>query len=216
MAYPVSDGAVMQLSIVGNLCGQQVINTFHYVYDGPTITDGAAALASANTALLAGGKLIDEWFNTVSSDVTGIITAWQWISPLRYRMRTFSNFTTDGQEAACDIPNVAAALTLQSVEATRRGQGTKHIPGIPTGVIVDGVLDPAYVTQLADLGAAAVLPFISGAGVCTPVVYGRASNSYVKCGVTIPAKPESVLVAETYKINPYVRTMRRRTVGLGS
>lgn len=203
MSYTISNGAVLQTLFRGTLYGQDVMNTFHYVYDGPVIPSGLLALiniSSVNATMQANMAL---WRDCVSADVIDMRIVVQWIFPLRFRAFTTPMVPNIGNGGASLTANTASVVTLVADQASRHGIGNKHLPGLPTGSLDNGFLTNGQVVSNQDFGtamASSILGFMGGA--LHPVIYNRAA-------------PASSLLVVGAEVNPTVRVQRRRTVGLG-
>lgn len=203
MAYTINTGAFAQVRIQGKLFDQAVMNTYYYKFIGTPLVDGAGFMSSFLAGMDAPGKLYATYRSAVSADVIDLQLIGQWVYPFRYRaVRVLPGIRTGNRDSAM-TPNVAAVMTLYSDEATRHGVGNKHLPGVPVVDADHGVLLDDYKTAVAAHGNQASLPIADGAGHdMRPYIFNRAT-------------PAASFEAVTYGVNDYVRTERRRTVGLG-
>jgi len=214
--YTVPSLAVCSVSLRAFLFNQRVMNTFYYQFTaGANITDGAAFLLDFNGQLDAGGQLYDAWKGCVSSDVINITADLQWITPTRYVKRTFIVGPV-GDLGGTTLTNVSSVVTLRSSRADRRSLAHKHLPGVPSGEVANGLISGALSGALDNLGDQASLDVTVGARTMSPVVYGRPRPAYTdKHGNFHPALPESIRLIDTHIVGDTARTMRRRTVGVG-
>ena len=216
MAYLIAANAVAEVTVESLLFGQEVQTTWHYQNDGPAIADGAAALAQLSLGFEGGTGPYDPYLACLASDVQVQRVKYQWIFPDRFRPIYTTPSVLVGQGAATETPNTACVLTLTGDIADRRGIANKHLPGLPANAMLNGLVSTIQKTFMDTLGNASKEFFTAGAQVYLPIIYGRERAAFEKCGRVYPALPVSKRPITGHLINPYVRVMRRRTVGLGS
>lgn len=214
MIKPVRDGNVAQVNVVGTLCGQTVINTFHYRFGQttPVWVDGDTIAIAIKTAFVT--NVYGSYVAAMPPEWSAVAIEVQWISPTRYRKSRFLR-TDVGTGNTTQFPNTSASITLQGDVATRRAQASKHIPGVGELDVTAGVLTLDYMGLMIALADAlkAVMPMASGTA--TPVIYGRYIPADPTAVPPVAGQPESIIDVSTYYINPNARVQRRRTVGLG-
>lgn len=108
--------------------------------------------------------------------------------------------------AICNTGNLAASVTRKSDLAGRDQVAVSHIGPIPFDVFTEGQLNPGFITDLGIFGTVwtTVQSIPGGSGIdLEPVIFHR--NTV----------PPSWNTLRTHSVNPYVRTMRRRTVRVG-
>lgn len=216
MAYAVAANAVCQVTFRGRLHGQVVQNQFYLQNtSGGIIGDGAAAFTTLNTQLVGLGGAYTMWRSQISVSVEDIVIDYQWISPDRFRKRTIVPLVTTGALAETEYTNTAAAFTLHGDISGPRRVFTKHLPGIPEEVVVDGLLDGGYVTDLGVMADAMIGTLPVGPNVFTWVGYGRFRAANPTHVPPLPELPELVTLLTGHTIGDTSRVMRRRTVGLG-
>lgn len=205
----VPSGSIISVQNDARLFSQQVLLTLHYrietVFGGDW--DLYPTLSALDGIFNSAGGLWETYAAAQSNNVTYSGLIYQMIWETRYLKTTISPATTTGSVASpCETPNIAAGITLQGELTGRTNRGTKHIGGLPTSFVSAGTLTAGALTAMNDLrdkmietidinGDASVL--------AVPVVYHRAA-------------PISSVVIVAGVAHSQVRTMRRRTVGLGS
>ena len=206
--YPIAPvNAVFLTTMRYSFVAQRLMNTFTWKLEANSTNLTVDAVANAMNVFFAGAgglyaKLdILRDNNCVMDDIQI-----QMIYPNRYAASGFPRGAagTSPDSTPMDMIHTTGVVTFRSVEATRRGVSNKHLPlAAGTTYILAGVLTNACKTALSDVGNSVLGTAAIGSGVTlSPVIYHR--------GVTpVTSKIESFLV------NPQVRTMRRRTVGVG-
>lgn len=202
MAYTINTGSVVLVTFRGTLFGQDVMNTFHYRWDGPVLASGLTALIAligTNPQMQANMAL---WQNCISEDVVDCRVIGQWIFPLRYRQYNTVMAAPTGSGSPCGTANVASVITLVADRASRHGVGNKHLPGLPLSSQEQGFLTNGQKVANTDFANAMAATVVMLGGIFQPVIYNRVN----------PAASMEVIGAEE---NLTVRVQRRRTVGLG-
>jgi len=207
--YPVAPvGAIFLTTFRMTFCGQRLINTYYHRVD-------------ANAGGLTINSLSDQ-MNTVFSQAGGLIPSHnalrevgcmldridiQMIKPARYvqipYVKTMPG-THTSTTGLLDTPNLAAVITRRGVNATRKGVGSVHIPiPLDVSVINEGELTGGY-KALLTVHAAQMQADIAVPGNATlkPVIYNPTSQ------------PDFSYIGAAF-YQEYVRTMRRRTKGVG-
>ena len=192
--------------------GQQVITTMYYRVVTP---------ATAGADLTATYTALDGWVETLGgmdSVYAGMFTASynnikrviQKIYPTRWLRRVNDSNDVAGTRATTEgapPPNVAAAVTFQSLGVGRHGRGTKHIVATKPSDTINGVLVGAFADAIrswADQASVRITLDAPAAGmVLEPIIYNKA-NAALSFGI------------DTYSLQTTSRVMRRRTVGQGS
>lgn len=202
MAYTINNGAIMSVIFRGTMYGQDVMNTFHYRYDGPVIASGLTFLTNligVNAQMQANMAL---WQDCISEDVVDNRVIGQWIYPLRYRPWVIPMANATGNSGPAGTANLASVISLIADRATRHGIGNKHIPGLAINSQTLGFLTAGQLANNGSFGTAMATSVPILGGVMQPVIYNRL------------APPDSLEVVGSEQ-NPTVRVQRRRTVGLG-
>jgi len=145
------------------------------------------------------GMNVDTW------EVQGV--KMQWIYPVRYTA-TFTNDTA-GSGTIVDIPlpqNVASTMTKKAVIAGRSSIGSLHFAGLANESADNGFLTPARIVAMTSIGNDLIVPLDTGVipntTLLRPVIYHK-------------ALPDLSQPFTDFIVQPTVRVMRRRTVGLG-
>lgn len=207
MPYIVPEGATLQLTLEGSMEQQQVMTVLHYrAIIETAIGDGYAALMLILNEVTASDQLKDQWLDCLSTAVTNVKTRAQWITPTRYGAREKIVAPSSGQVAGAAMPvNAAAAITRRS-EGSGRGQlATIHLPGLVKDAVVDGLITAAQQAKMTVFADATINTITPAGGTFTlqPIIFNRAAPNLSPFPVN-------------YTVQRTVRTMHRRTVGLGS
>jgi len=205
MAYTVAVGAICELSVLGVLYQQRVMNVFHYrIKTLGSNADGFESLFKINDAFEIGGGVNEKLLQCVSMDVIQLTNRLQWITPVRYRAREFSNTEPNGLVAtACELPALAASVEFAGEKADRHGIGRKAIFGVPTNAYNDGRPTSAYFITLGAFATAATGDLTTDTGmVVEPVIFNRAN----------PADSREIIQGGPKN---EMRTQRTRVIGRG-
>ena len=205
MPYPVPIGSILEVAIEGELFGQQIMTLFHYILESGTIGDGRQLALDALAALQAPGGLWTDYLLCVSQDMVNISMSAQWIAPTRYAYVTSAvGAATGGLAQASLPPNVSVALTKTCNNAGRHYVGTIHMPAVAKTSQDEGVIDAGAVVVYTQLAEDVPESIVLGGGTeLTPAIYNRAA--YALSPIITACQVQNTL-----------RTMHRRTVGLGS
>jgi len=208
MARVVVNNSILEVTMLQRYNAQVCMNVLHYRWtstgpaEGDDLTDLLDALVfngvGSVTDLLK-ARNAATWFYTA--------TKYQWVSPIRYTPKLYTDATGFGENVNPALPqNVAAVLTKKAVVATRKGTGGVHFTGLCDDDVLDGFLTAARKTnmdavavqlsQVADTGA------VLAGSKLTPIIGPQTEAS------TAPTWTDWIS-------QDTVRVMRRRTVGLG-
>lgn len=207
VGYPINPGDIIEHILWQVYASQVLMNTFHYRYEGEVqIADGQTAMFHFNTWSLAAGGMRFKQRGIQVAALSHTQTTTQKIFPQRYAPEI--NATAEnGLVVLPGAPqNVAASIERAPLEAGKGYPGRVQIGGVANELIVNGRINvpalPAnwdvYRFQLQT----AVTPF-AGEGPYYPVL--------IKPN---PFGPTTRYVQRT-SIKDTIRTMHRRTVGLG-
>lgn len=207
MSYTVNNGAILEASLRGRLYGQRTISLFHYRFEtGSGPTDGPSMINTFNPLFngAGAGKIVKEYMHPLAENFTLEEVVYQWIFPVRYARVVKSPAVSTGEVVdTAAPPNLALAISKKGDGAGRNNVGTLHMPGIPLGDIDGGNFTVAGLDSFGDLLTALHQSINIEFGVnFVPVLLHR-SNPAVSVDITAANSNETV------------RTMHRRTVGLG-
>jgi hypothetical protein len=204
--YPVLINSIIQVTAESRALNQQMLSIFHYQFQsGDPITDGGAELDAFWDEFNTTENFPAIYANCMSNEVVDIRWKLQWITTVRYGYKTyFAVDITGGQASPLIAPNAAVALNKRSDFAGPHSHGTVHMPGVPVAFITGGQVNAAGTVAYAALNNAIDDPLATvGARAYKPVIFRKGS----------PVDSQ-VITLVTTDFN--VRTMHRRTVGLGS
>lgn len=202
----VTAGDVIQVNLNGTLDGQKILNTFFY---GASVVSGIPSThtfaAAVNSTLGAAGALFSKFLQCCPAAYTLVSVDIQDVAPVRYVKDTFTNGTGGTSTLDASTANLAATITRRGDLAKRTNIGSLHIPypNLDPGVS-GGFVSAAMTSNLNALAAQMVLNFVlaGGVGTIVPVLWKRPlATSVVNITQAIPRET--------------LRTMRRRTVGVG-
>ena len=207
MPYTVGDGAIMQVSFEMVQFNQKMLSIFHFMYqtggapvDGNTLINQADAIINLTTA----GALLADHVTATHESVKYEDIVYQWIWPIRYARVVKAPALSQGDVTGTPCPpNVAAALTKRADTSGRHYVGTLHMPGLIIENITEGVLNSGGVAEYdAILSSLKTVMVPAVFTKLIPVIYQRSA----------PASSGQIMTTD---YQPTVRTMHRRTVGLG-
>jgi hypothetical protein len=204
---PLPDVSTINVQMFGTCEGQRIINLFQYELTSipnPGI-DYSNYLNGLSAAIIAPGGLFDSFMGASANNYELDFIRLQPVYPQRLRFIDYpqSAFGTSGSNAT--TANIAASIERFSRTGKRRGIGRVQIV-VPAGVFDGGVIvNGAYLTKLGTLAAVIPLQLNSTSPLLTtqPVLRNTANP-----------QPLSEPVEGT-ALKTTVRTMHRRTVGLG-
>lgn len=208
MAYVINVGSVLEIVFEGRLLGQQTITSFSYLFDtgsALSIPDGRAAVVEALATVEVVGGLLDKYLACCSDQLVDVKAYGQWITPVRYAYVSGTRALDTGSLAQlANTPNVAGVITRRGEIADRRNISSTHMPAIPASSYGAGVVSGGQVALYETLLDEMLVNLTVAPGaVLYPCAFHRA----------LP--PASRVLKEGF-VEPTVRVMRRRTVGVGS
>jgi len=205
MAYPITPNSVVEFTVQGRANNQTCLSIFHYLYTGTsTLGDGSLALDNLVSVLNASGNLVGKLIQCIASNCNIDQLRAQWIFPIRYVYNTYAPYATFGAfSGTCNAPNAAAALEKRSDRAGRSNRGTLHIWGVAQEAMSAGRLGGSYTVAMQALATPVQGSVTVSSGITyDPIIYNRRS-------------PALSPVIRGCVVHDTIRTMRRRTVGLG-
>lgn len=207
MSYTVGNGDILEVSFSMRQFGQNMLSVFHYQLQlGGAPVDGLSLITAADAVinLTTAGSLLADHVTAVHETVSYQEIVYQWIYATRRARVTKTPALLLGDVTGTPLPpNSAAAVTKRSDTAGRHGVGTLHMPGLAIESVSDGVLNAtglAYYTPILTSVGTTITPAIGQKLI--PVIYNRSN-------------PELSQPISTALIQDSVRTMHRRTVGVG-
>lgn len=206
MPYAIPDGGIVQVIFEGKLLSQQMITVLHYQLDNPGgVTDGGLALDAVATQLKVAAGVHQEYLECLDALYEESTIKLQWIIPERHAYKTYAGAFATGQVPAPLVAtNIAVAITKRSDGAGAHSHGTIHMPAVPLDFVTDAAVNAAGVLAYDSFRAKVIEDLVTlGSGTYHPVIFRRG----------LPGDSE-LIVATTLSLS--LRTMHRRTVGLGS
>jgi hypothetical protein len=208
MAGPntIDGGDIIDVTFVGRLYGQQVLNTLHYEANAtgwynPILELGYNDIA---TKIQEAGGVRDKFVACISADYSLEKIRCQVISPLRKGYMDFVDGTVGTLATAANVPNIAANIELRNLAVDKPSFRSFWIPGVPSDVYTSGLLDPTYVGHMDTLAAKLIGTLTVGGGsTLIPVCFTRAAVTTKSRQITF------------YNLHNEVRVLTRRTVGRG-
>lgn len=202
MPYEVSDGAILEATIVGNHEGERTMSVFHYRLTSTLgLPDGDAAIDLFNIEWNDLTDFVGAYVTALSTTWNAVQAVYQWIYPTRFHRRTKTLTADTGVVAGLSLPpNVSVAITKTSEKATRRSRGTLHMPAVPSAYVTAGLVLPIGKAAYDDL--AGFMPVLYQTGTFVPILFNRNQ----------PNLSEQIVEGRTEETS---RVNRRRTVGLG-
>lgn len=209
-ALPVSVSDIFQFRMKGTLNNQATISQFNYRVMALAGVHAPNELADAiNARMIIAGGVAFEALPCLPSNWTGANTECQRV----YDKRDRSVIRTDvwapsGTGNVANTSNLAQAITRRTDNAGRKQVSDLHLPvSTATATIINGVLSAAQVALMNTYRIALSVQFVLLGGDITiaPVIWHSKDAN--------PASNWDVITS-TF-VQPTVRTMRRRGVGLG-
>jgi hypothetical protein len=215
MALPV--GNIMEYKIGYTVNGQKCLNVLHFNADEPTsgdtipdITDSFLATNSNSNP----GTIIDSMRALMGANAQINLVTAQLIYPQRWRMSSTTVAFTGNGTLPCQAQNVQASVQKKGDIADKHNIGAMHLGGLAAEFWANGLLTAGAFTLLEDLAAALLVPLEDGLGTAT---YELVMPKKRPIPNTDPIRYEIfgyTLVTQTIP-RQELRTMRRRTIGVG-
>jgi hypothetical protein len=203
--YDVPDGGILVLTFRGTVLQQEMLSIFHYQLDAAGgLTDGAAYLDAFLNLVDNAGGLHEKFMDCMSSDYTNARLKAQWIIPTRFAYREqVPTITTGAVASEVAGPNQAVAVNKRTEIAGVHGRGVLHMPGVPKTFTTTGAVNGVGFGFYNAFGDAMQLDVAPLAGPAHPGIFNRTT-------------PGDFPILNNVVVSEKVRTMHRRTVGLGS
>jgi hypothetical protein len=204
---PLPAQSVANVQMFGTLAGQRIITLFQYqITDTPSLgTPYTDYLQALYNQLTVANNLFDSYLDVMSVNYTLDFVRIQPVWPTRLRFVDFVRADPGAWPFVANTPNIATSIERWSVSGKRHGIGRIQLP-TPSGAYANGLItDNAYkavITTLATVMKADV-PTVAPVAVWKAVILNAA----------IPNPVPREVNGTTPKTE--VRTMHRRTVGLG-
>lgn len=195
---------IVECTIVGEMAGQRILNTYHYVEFGG---DLPATLVGAN-------QMADD-FNAIALDAAGLLSV---LNPAYTLIRTTAQliyptrFVQGHSAAAAPAPGTRAgtpmasstqwSVTTLSDAAGPGGHGGNRYAGLNIGDEALSLLTPAFILLAIDAVAPLYATMNLAGNAVFPIIYKRAD----------PLSSNQIV---DFDVEREVRTMRRRVVGRG-
>lgn len=210
-------GQIMEIIYRYHVNEQICMAVFHYKtnqeYTGVDEIDvtnemlGKVSTVSTNT-------LLNNMASCQSSDVSYLDVSCQIVFPTRF-LKFAAPITKAGSVGvSCTAQNVAAVITKQTRNAGRNAVGSLHIGGLATSLYSGGLATVTLKTSMAFV-LSSMLSNIDLATSTTTWLPCLANRTVI----VVEGKKHYPIVGSTElytgKIQPELRVMRRRTVGLG-
>lgn len=205
--YNIETGDIIEVRIKYVQSSQQLLNVFHYRYDGPTtITDGPTALQNLLTAVETDpGQWGTTWAAEATQEATIETIQGQVIFPLR---RPYLGTATPIPGTSIDtaLPqNTQLGLTKVGSTTGRGKTGRVEVPGAVVTMVSLGETTTLGAGWLSNLADAVKMVVVIGAApdeVATPVIWRRGA----------PLTTEAITDVRAQRT---VRVDHRRTVRVG-
>lgn len=205
MPYAIPDGGIIECTFRGTVLNQEMLTVTHWQLDtSGGISDGRLFLEAFCEHIKPAGALHGQFMACCCNLYVGGRIKLQWILPQRYAAMEFvPTFTTGQIIGQLVAPNVAIAINKQSENAGPHARGVTHMPAVPADFVTDGSLNGAGFGEYNALGTLLKTDIAVLAGNTHPVIYNRST-------------PGDSQVIINCNVSEKLRTMHRRTVGLGS
>lgn len=207
MAYVVASGAILEASIKGRYQGQRILSLFHYRYISTSPpADGLTTINDFNAKFntVGAASVLGAYCQAAPEDYTCEEVVYQWLSPTRRARVPKTPALVAGSRASDPAPtNISIFIEKLSDMAGRHGHGGLHW-GLLLATDYDGnTLSLGGIANLDTLRTRMAESVNLDFGIdMVPLIFNRA------------APTDSVEVTGTV-VKEGVRTMHRRTVGVG-
>jgi hypothetical protein len=206
---PITGDDVFTLTYFQTLDSQRILTVLHFRFSDLLEPDYVTAMASLANALGIDATGATGWGgvrNFQSSDISYDFLRVQRVAESRdvYFSQTLG--LNGGFVGAAAPPNVALVCNKRTVRVGKHGHGDLHLAAVPIGTVTDGIWNPVTVANVASaVGSFLLDPF-------DDAVTGNA----IRFGIYDPTPVFGGLqdITDVVGYNQ-VRTMHRRTVGLG-
>jgi hypothetical protein len=205
MPYAITANSILQLSFNGQVLGQQTLTVLNYKLRSPvSIDDGKIALDQFLTIVMGAGQLYEAYLACLSRDYFAVSVTAQWVLATRHAYVRRLSATNGSVESDVLGPNAAFTIERRTEVAGPSGRGITHMGGVPQSFMASGSLSGDGSVAYTALGVKMVAPITTvSTYIFDPVLVRKAA---------IATSP----IIVSADVNPNVRTMHRRTVGLGS
>lgn len=198
-------GDVYQTNIRYTISGQRAITVLHWQVTedvGAADADKEQKLADYLASTANPGDFMSQLVTVLPSDCVVDQVDAQAISPLRLAYRT-APVGLAGDLEAGNNPAVDVVITKRTDLAGRDQVGSIHQPGIPSTMIVGGLIDNAYRVDVLEVWDTLLMPImVDGTEWSLALLH------------TPPAVPATSLITNM-AVKPEARVMQRRVVGRG-
>lgn len=206
---PVVIGDILEVTAEGLILGQTTLSVLHYVV-GQTPTQNDPILSQAAVLALINGGASDLSVPYRGCCGTSFqLTRWwaQYIWPTRYIKSTSFVGLNGNFGGASSTSNIAGTIQKASIFAGKKNRGSLHMPGVADNQMNAGELAVALIARYTTLATALTTNIVEGGGGVgrwDPIILHR-------------TKPLNGTYArwEHFTVHDELRTMRRRTLGLG-
>jgi len=207
MSYDVANGDVLEVTIQGVMNSQRVLHVLHYeLNDLPAPTDGPTLIDDFNLVfnVPGAGSYIGDFAAVVCDSYKFQTVVYQWIFATRRARIVYVPAVLQGEVATTAAPvNLAVAITRRTDDPGPSGHGTIHLAGVPLENIDASLLKPDALPLYDDIVAQQEEMITAGGGAnLYPVVFPKLNPALFKRIVS-------------GQLQQTVRTMHRRTVGVG-
>lgn len=195
------------LSFYHTMGAQKLINTFRYRLEslGTAITVDDVQ-NNMETLIASGGNILSKWLAVIPPQVTLVERWYQRVFPTRIRKKIVASGLQGTWANATTSTNQAVSIERYAENATRHGVGRIQLVASnnPLDITNGSITNAAYTTALGVLGTQ------MAASLTLPVV-----GSVLKPILQSVSVPGSFTYIIGSSVKPELRTMRRRTVGVG-
>ena len=202
---------ILDVTIHGTLFGQQIITKFYYEVLNPST---AADTVTACTTFAGGWKAgavspFLAFLNCCPPEYNADVVSVQRIAPVRNRAG-INNVNLPGTDGnSTNSTNQASVVTKATILSGRAQIGSWHIPGLAPANMLSGNVTNAFLALMSTFGSKCLNVFYDltdGTTSARPCMYHRRKP---------PLAPVPTLGLYVTIPQRTVRTMRRRTIGIG-
>lgn len=211
MSRPVQNDSYLEVTNLGVVNDQRIMNVWHYRFTvpGTTVVDGDALVdvLKQNIQAAVGDNLLVNLRAMCHPGVVWQKVRYQWIHPIRYSPTESAVGAGAGALDEDELPqNVAGVVTLNSIFGGPGSTGRKHFGGLTQSSVTNGMMTNSWNILATDV----CIPMsntidtvaVQAASFLVPVIWDRAT-------------PANSIHWENFTLRDTARVMRRRTIGVG-
>jgi hypothetical protein len=204
---PLPEGAIIELTYLGTMYNQTIMNVRHYYVAAQGTTPGVTDEIEnflGHFVDMGVGSVLPAYIACIPEELNVNRVIAQVLTPTRLR-RQFETISQNGLASSSPVTNVQASITFTTLLSGKDQQGGMRLCAAPVAAL-DGVWTAGYQGLLTTLAArlSETVAEPDGDAIYAPCIYHRTK-----------AAPLNRTEITGFVIQPTTRVIRRRTVGVG-